>query len=48
MWIRALQGKEKALGPDHISILSTVNNLGILYLNQGKLAKAEKMCIRAL
>ena len=28
MYIRALQGKEEALGPDHTSRLSTVNNLG--------------------
>jgi tetratricopeptide (TPR) repeat protein len=48
MFIRALQGKEEALGPDHTSTLETVNNLGLLYVNQGKLAEAEKMYIRAL
>ncbi|KAK3064727.1 hypothetical protein LTS18_004511 [Coniosporium uncinatum] len=48
MFIRALQGKEEALGPDHTSTLDTVNNLGILYKNQGKLAEAEKMYARAL
>ena len=48
MYIRALQGKEEALGPDHTSTLDTVNNLGNLYKNQGKLAEAEKMYIRAL
>ena len=48
MYIRALQGKEEALGPDHTSTLSTVNNLGNLYADQGKLAEAEKMYIRAL
>jgi tetratricopeptide (TPR) repeat protein len=48
MFIRALEGREKALGPDHILILETLNNLGILYYDQGKLAKAEKICIRAL
>lgn len=48
MYIRVLQGKEKALGPDHISTLGTVNNLGNLYADQGKLAEAEKMYIRAL
>jgi hypothetical protein len=31
MYIRALRGKEEALGPDHTSTLSTVNNLGSLY-----------------
>ena len=45
---RALQGKEKALGPNHTSTLNTVNNLGILYRKQGKLAEAKKMYIRAL
>ncbi|KIN06734.1 hypothetical protein OIDMADRAFT_156216 [Oidiodendron maius Zn] len=48
MYIRALRGKEEALGPDHISTLNTVNNLGLLYAGQGKLAEAEKMYIRAL
>src|SRR5256885_13203150 len=28
MYVRALVGSEKALGPDHISTLDTVNNLG--------------------
>jgi hypothetical protein len=28
MYVRALAGYEKALGPDHTSTLSTVNNLG--------------------
>jgi len=31
MYIRALQGCEKALGLDHTSTLDTVNNLGNLY-----------------
>jgi Tfp pilus assembly protein PilF len=48
MYIQALQGYKEALRPDHISILDTVNNLGILYKNQGKLAKAEKIYIQAL
>jgi tetratricopeptide (TPR) repeat protein len=48
MYLRALEGYEKALGPDHTSTLSTVNNLGNLYKNQGKLAKAEAMYLRAL
>jgi hypothetical protein len=48
MYLRALQGKEEALGPHYISTLSMVNNLGNLYQNQGKLAEAEKMYLRAL
>ncbi|KAH7012600.1 uncharacterized protein B0I36DRAFT_378335 [Microdochium trichocladiopsis] len=48
MYLRALDGREKALGPDHTSTLQTVNNLGLLYKNQGKLGEAEKMYLRAL
>ncbi|KAN0072275.1 HET domain containing protein [Elaphomyces granulatus] len=48
MYQRALQGYEKALGPDHTSTLLTVNNLGNLYADQGKLDEAEKMYQRAL
>ncbi|OQU95656.1 Tetratricopeptide repeat-containing protein [Cladophialophora immunda] len=48
MYLRALQGKEAALGPDHTSTLDTVNNLGALYADQGKLAEAEKIYLRAL
>ena len=45
---RALQGYEKALGAEHTSTLDTVNNLGLLYADQGKLDEAEKMYQRAL
>ena len=45
---RALQGYEKAWGPDHTLTLDIVNNLGLLYKNQGKLVEAEQMCQRAL
>lgn len=48
MYLRALQGKEKAWGPDHTSTLSTVNNLGALYTSLGRLDEAEKMYLRAL
>ncbi|KAM0137652.1 hypothetical protein ACHAO1_003971 [Botrytis cinerea] len=48
MYCRALEGKEKAFGLDHISTLDTVNNLGNLYSDQGKLAEAEAMYCRAL
>ncbi len=48
MYQRALQGKEKALGWDHKSTLSTVNNLGALYVDQGRLEEAEAMYQRAL
>jgi len=48
MYQRALKGYEKALGPDHTSTLYTVNSLGVLYRNQGKLKEAEEMYQRAL
>ncbi|KAF4924462.1 Kinesin light chain 3 [Colletotrichum fructicola] len=48
MYQRALQGREKALGPDHTSTLDTVNNLGLLYSDQGRLKAAEGMYQRAL
>jgi tetratricopeptide (TPR) repeat protein len=43
-----LTSKELALGPDHSSTLNTVNNLGSLYADQGKLGEAERMYQRAL
>ncbi|PQE06061.1 hypothetical protein CJF30_00005019 [Rutstroemia sp. NJR-2017a BBW] len=48
MYQRALQGKEKVLGPEHMWTLDTVNNLGIIYAEQGKLVEAEHMFQRAL
>jgi tetratricopeptide (TPR) repeat protein len=48
MYVRALQGYEKAWGPEHTSTLDTVNNLGSLYKNQGKMVEAEQMYVRAL
>ncbi|KAH6986817.1 hypothetical protein EDB80DRAFT_183685 [Ilyonectria destructans] len=48
MYERALQGKEKAWGPEHTSTLDTVDNLGILYAKQGRLDEAGAMYARAL
>jgi tetratricopeptide (TPR) repeat protein len=48
MYTQALQGKKKALGPKHTSTLLTVHALGLLYADQGKLAKAEAMYTQAL
>ncbi|OHW91780.1 NB-ARC and TPR domain protein [Colletotrichum incanum] len=48
MYERALQGYEKALGPEHTLTLSTVNNLGNLYSDKGRLREAEAMYKRAL
>jgi tetratricopeptide (TPR) repeat protein len=48
MYQRTLTGYERALGPDHTSTLNTVNNLGNLYRDRGKLDQAEQMYQRAL
>ncbi|KAI1739644.1 hypothetical protein F4680DRAFT_131809 [Xylaria scruposa] len=48
MYLRALRGFERTLGPDHKSTLDTVNNLGALYARQGKLSEAESIYLRAL
>jgi len=48
MYQRALQGFEKAWGPEHTSTLDTVNNLGLLYQTLERLDEAEKMYQRAL
>jgi tetratricopeptide (TPR) repeat protein len=48
MYQRALQGYEKAWGPEHTSTLNTVNNLGSLYKKLDGLNEAEKMYQRAL
>jgi len=46
--MRALRGYEKAWGPEHTSTLDTVNNLGNLYADQGKIVDAEEMYVRTL
>jgi tetratricopeptide (TPR) repeat protein len=48
MYECALQGYKKALGLEHTLTLKVVNNLGILYKNQGKLGEAKKMYKRTL
>jgi hypothetical protein len=46
MYMRALRGYEKAWGAEHTSTLETVNNLGNLYSDQGKMAEAEELWLR--
>jgi tetratricopeptide (TPR) repeat protein len=48
MYKQALAGYKKALGPDHVSSLDTVYNLGTLYAHQGRLKEAEEMLQRGL
>ena len=45
---RALEGKERTLGPDHSDTLISVNNLASLLKAQGKLGEAEPLLRRAL
>jgi Tetratricopeptide repeat len=43
MFLRALQEYGEALGSKHTSTLQTVNNLSLLYADQGKLKEAKTM-----
>jgi tetratricopeptide (TPR) repeat protein len=48
LYLRALKGYNEAWGAKHTSTLDTVNNLGILYRDQGRMKEAEEMYVRAL
>jgi tetratricopeptide (TPR) repeat protein len=48
LYLRALRGKEEAWGAKHTSTLHTLNNLGNLYADQGKMKEAEEMLLQAL
>ena len=48
LYRRALEIREKVLGPDHPSVATTLNNLGGLYRAQGKYDEAEPLYRRAL
>ena len=52
MYQRALQGYEKALGPEiaasYVPALNTVYNLGLLFASQGDIDRARAMYSRAL
>lgn len=43
-----LKGHEEAWGVDHASTLPTINDLGLLYADQGKTKEAEEMYVLAL
>ena len=45
---RALELREKALGPEHPDVAASLNNLGDLYGEKGDYAKAEPLFQRAL
>jgi tetratricopeptide (TPR) repeat protein len=48
LWRRALEGREKALGPEHPDTLMSLNNLGTLFSDKGDYEGAEALCRRAL
>jgi CHAT domain-containing protein/Tfp pilus assembly protein PilF len=45
---KAVDILEKALGPEHIDVANSLNNLALLYLSMGNYAKAEPLYQRAL
>jgi CHAT domain-containing protein/Tfp pilus assembly protein PilF len=45
---RALEIREKILGPDHRDVADTLNSLATVYVNKGAYAKAEPLFQRAL
>jgi CHAT domain-containing protein len=44
---RALEIRERVLGPDHLDVAVAVNSLAVLYLRKGDIAKAELFYQRA-
>ncbi len=48
MFHRAIAIGEQKLGPDHPDLASRLNNLGLLYYNQGKYTEAEALFHRAI
>jgi Tfp pilus assembly protein PilF len=48
LFLRALHIREQSLGPDHPQVASPLNNLAILYYQQGKFQEAEPLYQRAL
>jgi tetratricopeptide (TPR) repeat protein len=45
---RSLEIREKALGPEHPNLATSLNNLAVLYRAQGKYAEAEPLYKRSL
>jgi tetratricopeptide (TPR) repeat protein len=45
---KALKVAEKALGPDHPSVATSLNNLALLYATEGQYAQAEPLYKRSL
>jgi tetratricopeptide (TPR) repeat protein len=45
---RVLDGRRRALGPEHADTLDVMNNLGVVYLRRGAYDKAEPLFVEAL
>ena len=49
LYIQALQMNQKLLGQEHPSVATSINNLALLYKNQGRYAGSRtRSCIQAL
>ncbi len=48
LYLRALQIRERQLGPEHPYTATNLNNLALLYSEQGKYEEAESLYLRAL
>ena len=48
LYKRALNIREKALGPEHPNVATSLNNLALIYYSKGDYAKAEPLYKRAL
>jgi tetratricopeptide (TPR) repeat protein len=48
LYQRSLAIREKALGPDHLAVAESLNNLAVLSFNQGRYADAEPLYQRSL
>ena len=48
LYKRSLAIREKALGPDHPDVAQSLNNLAVLYRDQGRYADAEPLYKRSL
>ncbi len=48
MAVAALAVRKKALGPDHPSVATSLNNPALLYKSQGRYAEAEPLSQRAM
>ena len=46
LYLRALDIREKALGPRHQLVVDSLNNLVLFYRGHGKAAEADRLAVR--